>query len=132
MLLNAHGGSPLATLDERGGTAEAGFERLASIAVRLVSAPVAVISLVDGDGPFAAGDCGECWRARREAVLSRSLCRLAAESGEPLLLRDAREHPEVLADPTLWLGEVGYAGFPIHRADGRVAGTLCVADIRPR
>jgi PAS domain S-box-containing protein/diguanylate cyclase (GGDEF)-like protein len=132
MLLNAHGGSPLATLDERGGTAEAGFERLASIAVRLVSAPVAVISLVDGDGPFAAGDCGECWRARREAVLSRSLCRLAAESGEPLLLRDAREHPEVLADPTLWLGEVGYAGFPIHRADGRVAGTLCVADSRPR
>ena len=132
MLLNAYGGSPLATLDERGGTAEAGFQRLASIAVRLVSAPVSVISLVDGGGPYAAGDGGECWRARREAALPRSLCRLAAESGEPLLVRDAREHPAVLADATLWLGEAGYAGIPFHRADGRVAGILCVADSRPR
>jgi PAS domain S-box-containing protein/diguanylate cyclase (GGDEF)-like protein len=113
-------------------TPEAGFERLAAFAARLLHAPVSVISLVDADHPISAGDSGDAWRRRREAPLSRSLCQLAADAGEPLLLEDAREHPAVRRDPAVWLGEVGYAGIPFRRADGRVAGTLCVVDGRPR
>jgi PAS domain S-box-containing protein/diguanylate cyclase (GGDEF)-like protein len=113
-------------------TPEAGFERLAAFAARLLQAPVSVISLVDAERPFSAGAAGDAWRRRREAPLHRSLCRIAVDAGEPLLLVDAREHPAVRQDPAVWLGEVGYAGIPFRRADGRVAGALCVADARPR
>jgi len=113
-------------------TPEAGFERLAAFAARLLHVPVSVISLVDAERPFSAGDSGDAWRRRREAPLNRSLCRVAVDAGEPLLLEDAREHPAVRQDPAVWLGEVGYAGIPFRRADGRVAGALCVADARPR
>jgi PAS domain S-box-containing protein/diguanylate cyclase (GGDEF)-like protein len=111
---------------------DAGFERLAAFAARLLHAPVSVLSLVGVDQPFSAGDPGEAWRRRRETPLARSLCRVAVDSGEPLLLTDAREHPAVRQDPAVWLGEVGYAGMPFRHADGRVAGALCVADVRPR
>lgn len=113
-------------------TPEAGFERLAAFAARLLHVPVSVISLVDVERPFSAGEQGETWRMRREAPLTRSLCGFALDLGEPLLIEDAREHPVVRQNPTVWLGEVGYAGIPFRRADGRVAGTLCVADGRPR
>ncbi|HEU0013208.1 MAG TPA: EAL domain-containing protein [Longimicrobium sp.] len=107
------------------------FERLAALAGRLLGAPVAVVSLVDAERPFATGGNGG-WRARREAPLARSLCRVAVEGGQPLALRDAREHPALRDDPGLWLGEVGYLGVPFRYADGRVAGNLCVADVKPR
>ncbi len=113
-------------------TPEAGFERLAAFAARLLHVPVSVISLVDGERAFSAGDAGDAWRPVREAPLSRSLGRLAVDAGMPLLLHDAREHPAVRQDPAVWRGEVGYAGIPFRHADGRVAGALCVADGRPR
>lgn len=114
-----------------GDTPEAGFERLAAFAARLLQVPVSIISLVDAERPFSAGDAGDAWRPVREAPLSRSLGRIAVDAGMPLLLQDAREHPAVRQDPAVWRGEVGYAGIPFH-ADGRVAGALCVADGRPR
>jgi PAS domain S-box-containing protein/diguanylate cyclase (GGDEF)-like protein len=128
MLTDAPPGALLQGTD----TPEAGFERLAAFAARLLHAPISVISLVDAERPFSAGDVGDAWRQRREAPLSRSLCRFAVDAGVPLLLEDAREHPAVRQDPAMWLGEVGYAGIPFRRADGRVAGALCVADGRPR
>ncbi|HEX6041849.1 putative bifunctional diguanylate cyclase/phosphodiesterase [Longimicrobium sp.] len=115
-----------------GDTPEAGFERLAAFAARLLQVPVSVISLVDAERPFSAGDAGDAWRPRRETPLARSLCRFAVDAGQPLLLEDARDFPAVRQDPAVWLGEVGYAGIPFRRADGRVAGALCVADDRPR
>lgn len=124
--------APPSALFQGTDTPEAGFERLAAFAARLLHTPVSVISLVDAERPFSAGDAGDAWRQRREAPLSRSLCRFAVDAGVPLLLEDAREHPAVRRDPAMWLGEVGYAGIPFRRADGRVAGALCVADGRPR
>ena len=132
MLLDAPGGAELAPLLGSADTPEAGFERLAAFAARLLHVPVSVLSLVDAERPFSAGEQGDTWRMRREAPLTRSLCGLAVDSGQPLLIEDAREHPVVRQNPAVWLGEVGYAGIPFRRADGRVAGTLCVADGRPR
>ncbi|HLM69410.1 MAG TPA: GAF domain-containing protein, partial [Longimicrobium sp.] len=124
--------APPSALFQGTDTPEAGFERLAAFAARLLHVPISVISLVDAERPFSAGDASDAWRPRREAPLSRSLCRFAVDGGVPLLLEDAREHPAVRQDPAVWLGEVGYAGIPFRRADGRVAGALCVADGRPR
>jgi PAS domain S-box-containing protein/diguanylate cyclase (GGDEF)-like protein len=132
MLLHAPHGAELGTLLAENDTPEAGFERLASFAARLLQVPVSVISLVGTDRPFSAGEAGDTWRMRREAPLARSLCGVAVSSGEPLVLNDAREHPAVRRNPAVWLGEVGYAGIPFRRADGRVVGALCVADARPR
>ena len=131
MLLHPAGAEP-ATLLHDADTPEAGFERLASFAARLLHTPVSVLSLVDRERPFSAGDPTDLWRPRREAPLARSLCGVALTSGLPLLLEDAREHPVVRRNPQVWLGEVGYAGIPFRRPDGQVAGTLCVADTRPR
>jgi diguanylate cyclase (GGDEF)-like protein/PAS domain S-box-containing protein len=132
MLLHAPHGAGLATLLAENDTPEAGFERLASFAARLLHVPVSVISLVGTERPYSAGEPGDAWRMRREAPLARSLCGVAVSSGEPLVLSDAREHPAVRRNPAVWLGEVGYAGIPFRRGDGRVAGALCVADARPR
>ena len=132
MLLHAPHGAELATLLAENDTPEAGFERLASFAARLLHAPVSVISLVGTERPYSAGEPGDAWRMRREAPLARSLCGVAVSSGEPLVLSDAREHPAVRRNPAVWLGEVGYAGIPFRRVDGRVAGALCVADAQPR
>jgi diguanylate cyclase (GGDEF)-like protein/PAS domain S-box-containing protein len=132
MLLHAPHGAELGTLLNDDDTPEAGFERLASFAARLLQVPVSIISLVGTDRPFSAGEPGDAWRPRREAPLARSLCGVALSTGEPLVLSDAREHPAVRRNPAVWLGEIGYAGIPFRRADGRVAGTLCVVDGRPR
>ncbi|HEX8391151.1 MAG TPA: EAL domain-containing protein [Longimicrobium sp.] len=131
MLPHAPGAPRFAALLSPDDHPDSGFRRLAGFAARLMSAPVCVVSLVDGRAPYTAGT-GDEWRARREAPLSRSLCRVTVQGGLPLLLEDARQHPAVRAEPALWLGEVGYAGVPFLDADGRVAGALCVADRMPR
>ncbi|HEV3049325.1 MAG TPA: GAF domain-containing protein, partial [Longimicrobium sp.] len=128
MLLRAPHGAELGTLLSDDDTPEAGFERLASFAARLLQVPVSIISLVGTERPFSAGEAGDAWRPRREAPLARSLCGVALSTGAPLVLSDAREHPAVRRNPAVWLGEIGYAGIPFRRADGRVAGTLCVVD----
>jgi PAS domain S-box-containing protein/diguanylate cyclase (GGDEF)-like protein len=132
MLLHAPHGAELGTLLYEGDTPEAGFERLASFAARLLQVPVSVLSLVGSERPFSAGEPGDAWRPRREAPLARSLCGVAVSLGEPLVLSDARQHPAVRRNPAVWLGEIGYAGIPFRHADGRVAGALSVADGRRR
>ncbi|HEU0054018.1 MAG TPA: diguanylate cyclase, partial [Longimicrobium sp.] len=113
--------------------ASTALSQLAAYAERMLEVPVALVSLVDGDGTFSAGGgSADAWRARREAPLSRSLCRYAVASGRPLVIEDARVHPIVRDDPVVWLGEVGYAGVPIRTLDGGVAGSLCAIDARPR
>ena len=106
--------------------------RLAAMAERMLQVPVSIITLADGRACCGRAGDDPRWRARRDAPLSRSLCRIPATSGRPLLVEDARRHPAVLENPVLWLGEVGYAGVPIRAADGSVAGSFCAIDTRPR
>jgi PAS domain S-box-containing protein/diguanylate cyclase (GGDEF)-like protein len=108
------------------------FQRLAAFGARLLSTPAAFLSLVEAEHPFAAGEGGDRWAARRSAPLRRSLCRHPVESGLPLLIEDARDHPLVLEDPSAWMGEIGYAGFPIRGPEGTVAGCFSAVDERPR
>jgi diguanylate cyclase (GGDEF)-like protein/PAS domain S-box-containing protein len=112
--------------------AAAALERLASFAERMLEVPVSLITLVDGGRPFSAPGSDDAWRARREAPLSLSLCQYAVRSGRPLVIEDARLHPIVRENPSLWLGEVGYAGVPVRSPDGSVTGSMCAIDTRPR
>ena len=115
--------------------AEERFDRLTRLASRLLGVPVALVSLVDEDRQFFKSCFGlpEPWASRRETPLSHSFCQHVVIHEEPLIVEDAREHPLVrdnlaIAD----LGVVAYAGIPLTTTDGRVLGSFCAIDTRPR
>ncbi len=115
--------------------AEPGFDRLTALAARVLRAPVALVSLVDGDRQFfkSAVGLGEPWASRRETPLSHSFCQHALGRHAPLLVEDARLDPLLrhnLAIPDL--GVVAYAGVPLTTGDGRPLGAFCAIDHVPR
>jgi|tagenome__1003787_1003787.scaffolds.fasta_scaffold20446437_2 hypothetical protein len=115
--------------------AERAFDRLTKLAARVLNAPVALISLVDGDRQFFKSSVGlhEPWHSARQTPLSHSFCRHTLRTREPLVIEDARRHPLVRDNPAIGdLGVVAYAGIPLTTRDGHVLGTLCVIDHHPR
>jgi PAS domain S-box-containing protein len=122
----------LGLLDTPAGPA---FDRLTSLAARVLHAPVALVSLVDEERQFFKSAIGlaEPWATRRETPLSHSFCQYVVESGEPLIIANAREHP-LLRDSLAIseLGVVAYAGMPLITAAGQRLGSFCVIDNVPR
>lgn len=111
------------------------FDRLTSIASRVLHAPVALVSLVDTDRQVFPGCVGlpEPWASDRETPLSHSFCQHAVATREPLIISDAREHPLVkdnLAIPDL--NVIAYAGIPLIDREGNALGSFCVIDGEPR
>lgn len=115
---------------------DAGFDRYTALAAEMLSAPVALVSLVDSrrqaflskhaalDGPLAGID---------ETPLSYSFCQHAVRAKAPLVIPDAREHELVRDNPAInEFGYVSYAGAPIVTSSDQALGTLCVLDERPR
>ncbi|MBV9107810.1 MAG: PAS domain S-box protein, partial [Gemmatimonadetes bacterium] len=115
-----------------GAPAPDALARLAAFAERMLDVPVSLITLADGHAFCGRAAEDAAWRARRAAPLERTLCRIPFATGRPLVVEDARSHPAVVENPVLWLGEVGYAGIPIRRVDGSLAGSFCAIDTRPR
>jgi GAF domain-containing protein len=114
---------------------EASFDRLTSLASRVVHAPVALISLVDRDRQFFKSFVGlaERWAARRETPLSHSFCKHVVATGEPLVVEDARKHVVLRDNPAVQeMGAVAYAGVPLTSSDGQALGSFCVIDHQPR
>jgi transcriptional regulator with GAF, ATPase, and Fis domain len=110
------------------------FDRITEIVRRVLAVPVALVSLVDADRQFFKSQAGlpEPWASQRQTPLSHSFCQYAVESGEPLVVGDAREHPTLkdnLAVPDL--GVIAYAGVPLI-TDGHALGSLCAIDHQPR
>jgi GAF domain len=111
------------------------FDRLTELVRRVLAVPVSLISLVDEDRQFFKSQAGlpEPWASRRETPLSHSFCQFPVRSGEPLIVADAREHPELkdnVAVPEM--GIIAYAGVPLITDDGFALGSLCAIDSRPR
>ena len=114
--------------------AERAFDRITKLAARVLHAPVALISLVDSERQFFKSSVGlkEPWRSARQTPLSHSFCRHTLDTGEPLVIEDARVHPLVRDNLAVRdLDAVSYAGTPLI-TDGHVLGTLCVLDHHPR
>ena len=110
---------------------EAGFDDLARLASRVAATPIALVSLVDAERQWFKARVG---LEARETSREVSFCGHVVASDATLLVRDALRDPRFLDNP-LVLGEPQvrfYAGAPIHSAGGRVLGTLCVIDHRPR
>ena len=107
------------------------FDRLTRLASRLLGARVALMSLVDEDRQFfksSVGLSGDL-AARRETPLSHSYCQHVVNSGEALVVADAREHPLLRDNPAIEdHSSISYCGVPLVDPAGRVLGTLCVVD----
>ncbi|WP_089156911.1 SpoIIE family protein phosphatase [Micromonospora sp. NBS 11-29] len=111
------------------------FDRFARLVGDLLDVPVALVSLVDADRQFFPGATGlpEPWAARRETPLSHSFCQHVIDIEMPMVLPDARLYPRVRLNLAIEdLGVVAYAGMPLTDLDGRVLGSLCAIDSKPR
>ena len=114
---------------------EAAFDRLTQLAVKLLHAPVALVSLVDSQRQFFKSQVGlaEPWASARETPLTHSFCQHVVTSGARLVIDDARESELVkdnLAIPDL--GVIAYAGVPLYDAGGSNLGSFCAIDTVPR
>lgn len=115
--------------------AEEAFDRLTRLAMRLVDAPVALITLVDEKRQFFKSCIGlpQPWASERETPLSHSFCQYVVATNQPLLIRDARQH-ELLAEngAVADLNVIAYLGVPLITSEGINLGSFCVIDHQPR
>lgn len=114
---------------------EAAFDRLTGFVCRLLGVPVSLVSLPDDHRQFfkSVRGLGEPWASARETPLSHSFCQHVVASGEPLVVEDARRHPQVHDNLAIRdLEVVAYLGMPIFTPDGHAVATLCAIDHQPR
>jgi tRNA A-37 threonylcarbamoyl transferase component Bud32 len=107
------------------------FDRIAGLAARMFSVPVAIVSVVDHDRIWFKAhhgtDVGEIGR-------DPGLCASAILQDDAWVVPDAVSDPRTLANP-LVAGEFGlqfYAGVPLRTPDGYNLGTFCILDREPR
>jgi two-component sensor histidine kinase len=115
--------------------AEESFDRITSLVSRVLSVPVALVSLVDIDRQFFKSSTGlpEPWASSRQTPLSHSFCQHVVTSGEPLVVEDARGHPVVGGNSAVGeLGVLAYLGVPLITPQGHVLGSLCAIDAKVR
>jgi serine/threonine protein kinase len=107
------------------------FDRITALAARILSVPMAIVSIVDHDRIWFKSHHGlEVEQIGRDA----GLCASAILHDGPWVIEDARMDPRTLVNP-LVASEFGlqfYAGVPLHTRDGYNLGTLCVLDVEPR
>ncbi|HEY0949349.1 GAF domain-containing SpoIIE family protein phosphatase [Nocardioides sp.] len=115
--------------------ADPSFDRYARMVCRTLGAPIALVSLVDGDRQVFPGAWGlpPELDAARETPLSHSLCAHVVADGAPLVVADLCAHPELQRHPAVAdLGVRAYAGWPLVDHTGAVVGSLCALDREPR
>ena len=111
--------------------ADGSFDRIAALAARMFSVPVAIVSIVDHDRIWFKAHHGT---DVSEIGRDPGLCASAILQEGPWIINDAANDPRTLANP-LVAGEFGlqfYAGIPLRTPDGYNLGTFCILDREPR
>ncbi|WP_445155607.1 protein kinase domain-containing protein [Arthrobacter sp. Hor0625] len=107
------------------------FNRIAALAARMFSVPVAIVSIVDHDRIwFKAHHGTDVTQIGRDP----GLCASAILQDGPWIVEDATRDARTLSNP-LVAGEFGlqfYAGVPLRTPDGFNLGTFCILDREPR
>lgn len=107
------------------------YDDIVTIASQICDAPIALITLLDGDRQWFKARHGldATGTHRREAFCSYTIM-----GDGPMVVRDATAD-ERFADNPVVTGEMGirfYAGAPLRTPDGHGLGSLCVIDTTPR
>jgi GAF domain-containing protein len=111
------------------------LDRLVRLVARVMSCPIALLTLVDADRQYfkAAFGLPEPVASLRQTPLSHSICQHVVARGARLVICDAAvEH---WLDDNMAVKEFGvraYAGVPLVTRDGYAVGTLCAVDVKPR
>jgi len=111
--------------------ADGSFDRIAALAARVFSVPVAIISVVDHDRIWFKAHHGT---DVTEIGRDPGLCASAILQDGPWIVNDATHDARTLANP-LVAGDFGlqfYAGIPLRTPDGYNLGTFCILDREPR
>ena len=107
------------------------FDRITRLASALFDAPIALVSLVDGDRQWFKSCYGV---DMRETSRDAAFCSYVVYDREPMIVPDTfldarfADNPLVLNEPRIRF----YAGCPLILNDGACIGSLCVIDTRPR
>jgi diguanylate cyclase (GGDEF)-like protein len=110
---------------------EQAFDRVTRLVAEVLHVPVALFTLVTDERQVFKSSVGV--GEVRETPLSHSFCQYVVESGAPLEVVDAREHPKVRDNPAIEdFGIVSYLGMPLTTSDGQRLGALCAIDHEPR
>ncbi len=112
---------------------EPAFDELANLAADVCQAPVALVSLVDGERQWFKSAVGYPLE-QRETPREVAFCAHAILHADLLVVPDACADVR-FADNTLVTSPPGirfYAGAPLITPEGHALGTLCVIDHRPR
>ena len=106
------------------------LDRVTSLAARLFGAPIATISVLDGDRVWLKSHFG----AEVDQIVRQiDLTTPGPLPQETLIIEDTLLHPRA-RESALVKGEVGlrfFAGVPLRRDGGVVIGTLSVFDTKP-
>lgn len=110
---------------------EASFDGIVEIAAALFDAPMAFVTLLDGDRQWFKAKVGlDCQETGREI----SFCAHTILGIDAMVVEDATKDPRFCDNP-LVVGDVGvrfYAGIPLRTHRGHCVGALCVIDTAPR
>ena len=112
-------------------SAEESFDRLTSLASKLLDVPVALISLVEPHRQYFKSQVGlpVNLAESREIPISHSFCKYVVNSGKALVIDDARINPLVMNNPSVAeLDVIAYLGIPLATSDGWHLGSFCVID----
>lgn len=106
------------------------FDRLASLAVRLLEGQIGFVGLVDERCEHVVGCAGDF---PNEVVRDQTICTHTILDNGPLVVEDAA-HDERFADSPLVrnYGIRAYAGVPVRGRLGEAIGVICVIDTIPR
>lgn len=111
--------------------AEERFDRLTRLARRCFSVPVSLLTLITPDRQWFKSAQGT---TLTESPVEISFCVHALRAGEALVLdqldQDERfsQFPIVCGEPHVRF----YAGVPLRAPEGKLVGTLCILDQKPR
>lgn len=107
------------------------FDRIVSLAARLLHVPISIVSLVDADRIWFKSRYGI---DATETTRDPGLCASAILFDRPWIVTDAKTDPRSLANPLVAVesGFRFYAAIPLKTSDGYNLGTLCVIDFKPR
>ncbi|WAJ31217.1 sensor histidine kinase [Antarcticirhabdus aurantiaca] len=115
--------------------AEAGFERVTRLAVRLLDVPTAYVSLVDETHVHVKSHIGlpPDMVAVGQFPLAASICRHVVAEQQPVAIRDILADPRTSGVETLRdSGIRAYLGVPVFDAMSGEACVLCAVDYAPR